>query len=55
MCQFERFQCECCSTTFTNRLSAEQHYPLCPKAVVSCPLSKFGCNIRVIFKKYLFT
>ncbi|UJR10388.1 hypothetical protein I4U23_014593 [Adineta vaga] len=47
-CQFERFQCECCSTTFPQRLAYEQHYVICPKALVSCPLSQFGCNVQLL-------
>ncbi|CAF0992860.1 unnamed protein product [Adineta steineri] len=46
-CQFERFQCECCLTSFAHRLSYEEHYSLCPKALVACPFSQFGCNTQI--------
>ncbi|CAF1088205.1 unnamed protein product [Adineta ricciae] len=46
-CQHERFQCECCSTVFIQRLAYEQHSSLCPKALVSCPLNQFGCTIQL--------
>ena len=49
MCAFEHLQCEYCSTSFNNRLLYEQHYHTCPKALVPCPLSKFGCNAQVYF------
>ncbi|CAF2070888.1 unnamed protein product, partial [Rotaria magnacalcarata] len=45
-CTFETLQCEYCSKSITNRLLHGQHYEICPKAPVSCPLKKFGCNIQ---------
>ncbi|CAF1012763.1 unnamed protein product [Rotaria sordida] len=47
ICTFQRIQCEYCSITFTNQVLYEQHYRICPKALVSCPLKKFGCDTQI--------
>ena len=47
LCTYEDLQCRDCSMTFTHRLLYEQHARLCPKAIVPCPLSRFGCETQV--------
>ncbi|CAF0816201.1 unnamed protein product [Rotaria sp. Silwood1] len=48
VCTLEGLQCEQCSLTFIDRFLYEQHGQLCPKALISCPLKKFGCDIQVL-------
>ncbi|CAF4645297.1 unnamed protein product [Rotaria sp. Silwood1] len=47
VCTFQHIQCEYCAITFTNHVLYEQHDRICPKALVSCPLKKFGCNTQI--------
>ncbi|CAF0897736.1 unnamed protein product [Didymodactylos carnosus] len=46
-CKYVVLICDSCDSTFTDTSVFEQHQQTCLKAIILCPLWKFGCDTKV--------
>ncbi|CAF1639227.1 unnamed protein product, partial [Didymodactylos carnosus] len=48
ICEYIAFICDSCGITFTDKTMFVQHQQTCLKAIISCPLWKFGCDAKIL-------